>query len=123
MKVYLFNMVFLSIFGYSFLVDGEKEFFKVYFKKPKKVFCFLAALAWIFISGFRGWSVGADTLAYKDNFDRILRSSWDDLWTNFIDVIFKDGKGKDPGYALLEKVFQIFSENYQAWLVFIAIVF
>ena len=34
-----------------------------------KLFCFLASLLWIIISGLRGLNVGSDTLQYKNTFN------------------------------------------------------
>lgn len=90
----------------------------------KKFFCALATIQWVLISGLRGLSVGADTRGYKIyDFDIVSTRSWSSLFQNFVDILFKDAEGKDPGYTILEKTFQIFCNNYQVWLVFIAVVF
>lgn len=89
----------------------------------KKVFCTLATIQWVLISGLRGLSVGADTYGYKAGFDLREYQSWDYLFNDFVDILFKDGEGKDPGYSILEKAFHIFCDSYQGWLIFIAVLF
>lgn len=114
--VYLINILLLTI---------ESAVLARYKHKmnSKKIFCILATIQWVLISGLRGLSVGADTYGYKSGFDLREYQSWDFLFNDFIDVLFKNGEGKDPGYAILEKTFHIFSDSYQGWLMFIAVLF
>ncbi len=119
MIVYLFNILILTLAniwpGRSTDVDPAAA-------KRKRV-CIVGALGWIILSGLRGISVGDDTEAYMLAFERISRSSWmsvlNPLYARYIDNEFI----KDPGYNLLQKCFQIFFDNYQLFLIFIAIVF
>lgn len=114
MLVYFLNIVLILIWAITFYNR----------KNGKKIFCTLVTLQWILISGLRNISVGADTYAYKVyRFDKTLNSTWTDLYENFFNIVFRDGKGKDPLYPIIEKTFQIFSDNYQIFLVFIAIFF
>lgn len=74
-------------------------------------------------SGFRNLAVGADTYAYSLSFDTILRFwSWSDVWDNFT-VVYSQGEGKDAGYALIQKCFQVFFESYRVFLITIAVFF
>lgn len=114
--VYLINILLLTIES-AVLARYEHRI------NSKKVFCTLATIQWVLISGLRGLSVGADTRGYKTGFDLREYQSWDYLFRDFIDILFKDGDGKDPGYAILEKAFHLISDSYQGWLMFIAILF
>lgn len=119
MTVYLINILLLMLEAYWLLVESRQNL-----KNPKKVFCGLASIQWILISGLRGLSIGADTEVYKDwFFERRKLIPWSEVWSDFTENFWGTGDLKDPGYPLLEKTFQIFSESYQVWLFFIAIVF
>ncbi len=113
MKIYLINMIFLLIWAYCF-------------KNNKKIYCTVAALQWIILSGFRHLTVGADTLQYYVRFEEIKYTSWSsilsDLW-EYLKNPFAEHGLKDPGYDLIEKIFQVFSKDYRLWLLFIAILF
>ena len=120
MGIYLLNIGLMLIWAYCLKLNVVKG----HFHNPRKTFCILAAIQWILISGLRGIMVGADTLAYKVNrFEVTNQTSWYRIWKVFTDVVFRGEEGKDPGYPILEKTFQIFSDNYQIWLIFIAVLF
>lgn len=91
--------------------------------RTKRV-CIIGTINWIILSGFRSLEVGPDTLAYKlYRFDRTINRSWSELFGDFV-LKYKMGQDiKDPGYPILEKIFQVFSTNYQIWLITIAIIF
>ena len=44
------------------------------------------------------------------------------MFENFY-VVYVNEEGKDPGYAVFEKIVQIFTDNYQVYLVVVAAVF
>lgn len=114
MKIYLINMIFLLIWAYCF-------------KDNKKIYCTFAALQWILLSSGRHMSVGNDTYQYATRFLEVRYTPWSKIFSNLFDYIknpFASGhEFKDPGYDLLEKIFQIFSKDYRLWLLFIAILF
>lgn len=91
--------------------------------KHKKIYCSIVALQWILISGLRHISIGADTLAYKFGFNETKNMPWSKIFTNIWDYLFNELDIKDPGYDLVEKIFQIFSDDYQVYLIFIAVLF
>ncbi len=116
MKIYLINILLIFLYAYLFLYSSRH--------KNKKLFCALASFNWILISGLRHISVGADTLTYKLNFfDYTMYNSWRYVLNNFVDVYFRGFEGKDPGYMIFEKLVQIFTTNYQVYILIIAIVF
>ena len=116
MAIYLINVFLILAFGYLFLYHWSG-------KDNKKIYCGLVAFQWILISGLRNWSVGADTYAYYLQFENVKKMSWSKIFDNIVDYLFNGLDIKDPGYALIEKIFQIFSGDYQVYLVFIALFF
>lgn len=90
--------------------------------RVRKHFVFGACTLLILQSGLRHVYAGEDTYAYSLMFAETSNTSWSELWTRFVDY-YTIGFGKDPGYALFEKFFQIFSTNYQLYLLFIAFLF
>jgi hypothetical protein len=117
MTAYLFNILLICLFGVLFLLYKPSE-------QKKKLFCILASIQWIMLSGLRHISIGDDTSAYKINrFDLTINNSWKNIFMNFIDGIFRGVDIKDPGYPIFEKTFQIFTTNYQIYLIVIALIF
>lgn len=90
----------------------------------KKLFCILVTIQLILLSRLRHISIGADTYSYKVySFDISINETWMDLVNDFVNIIFKGATGKDPGYHLFEKLIQIFSTNYQVFLIVIVLIF
>ncbi len=116
MAVYLINIILILGLGFVFLHANPSD-------AKKKVYCGIVAFQWIMISGLRHRSVGNDTKAYGSAFERGLTTPWSTLISNCWNYLFNGLSVKDPGYYLLQKVFQIFTDSYQLWLFFIAIVF
>ena len=116
MLVYLANIFFIIFWKYV-LLNGK------YSENSKKQYCTIIAFQWIVISGLRDWSVGADTFAYSNSFERVKGSSWAKLSKDLWGYIFRGVDIKDPGYGIVQKTFQIFSGNYQIFLIFIAVLF
>lgn len=86
----------------------------------EKIFCTLACIQWVLLSGLRGIDVGDDTFSYKITFNIIRNTSWHRIFDNIVKYI-GGAEIKDPGYALFVKIFQVFSTNYQVYLIFIAL--
>ena len=116
MLVYLINIALILIFGYIFLIKSESD-------KSKKIYCAVVALQWILISGLRDWSVGSDTYAYALSFERVKSMSWEKIFYDIWQYLIRGADIKDPGYKLIEKIFQIFCGDYQVFLIFIAVLF
>ncbi|CEN76502.1 polysaccharide polymerase [[Clostridium] sordellii] len=114
MILYVINIILIIVWAVLLLSNN----------KYRGLFCTIVAFQWIIISGFRHVSVGVDTYSYKVNFfDKIKYMSWEDIISNFYNIVFLGGEGKDPGYEVLQKIFHVFSDNYQLFLIFIAMVF
>ncbi len=143
MYVYLINILILISYAAILLWIRPSQ-------KNTKLFCIMAASNWVLLSGLRHSSIGADTYAYRYTFYNSKYNSWETLFENFKNTIFKwnvfeekliegateTGDGlfemilgenalavKDPGYAILTKAFYSVIPNYTAYLIFIAIVF
>ena len=125
---YILNICIITILWLNLKKDlvfslGSNCTYKI---DKNKFFCIIASINWILLSGLRSLDVGADTYSYKiDFFDKISNISWNELLTSFYSKYFLGDMNleKDLGYRIFEKVFHIFSDNYQLYLIFIAIIF
>ena len=94
------------------------------YQNGEKLFVIIATLSWVLLSGFRHVSIGSDTLKYYYKFNQTIFTNWDTLFRNFMNIIFFGSEdGKDPGYYLFLKVITLFTQNYQVFLVIIALIF
>ena len=116
MSVYLVNILLICAWGSALLLINSND-------RKKKIYCTIVAMQWILISGLRRFSVGADTYAYYYAFERVKSTPWKTILLQNWDYLFHGVEIKDPGYPLLEKIFQIFCGDYQVFLLFIAAVF
>ena len=126
---YLLNILIITcawLWPVNSVIDKKEVVKKSYIVNTlrRKRVCIVATINWIILSGLRDWSVGADTLAYKIyRFDITKITSWHRVLSDFYLKYIVGLEIKDPGYPFLEKVFQIFSTNYQIFLIFIAVIF
>lgn len=116
MAEYLINIILIIIFGFLFIHINPSDV-------KKKIYCAICAIQWILLSGLRDLSIGNDTGQYAEHFEDGLTTPWSTVVSNCWNYLFHGLETKDPGYLLLQKIFQIFSEDYRMWLFFIAIVF
>ena len=116
MTIYLINVALILFWGVLLLHVETND-------NKKKLYCIICAGQWILISGLRDWSVGADTMNYYQWFESVKTMSWRSTIMDIWDYLFNGLEIKDPGYNLLQKIFQIFFDDYQMWLVFIAAIF
>lgn len=116
MFVYLVNIALIYFWGFLLLYNKSTD-------QKKKIYCTIVAMQWILISGLRHISVGSDTYAYYYAFERVKSTPWKTILLQNWDYLFHGLEIKDPGYPLLEKIFQIFCGDYQVFLLFIAAVF
>jgi hypothetical protein len=92
-------------------------------QKKKKIFCSLASLNWILLSGLRHLTIGADTIKYGYFFDQAKNISWSSLWNDRVNIFIDKSLGKDPGYIVFQKLIQLFTTNYRIYLILIAVIF
>lgn len=120
---YLLNILILTVAWMASPAERCRTEHGLELKRSKLPVCVAGAVDWVLLSGLRGWSVGADTYAYKLLFERVKVTSWSALLQNFSLKYFHGMEIKDPGYPILEKLFQVFFDDYQLWLIFIALLF
>lgn len=116
MIIYLINIILMITLAGTLL-------YYVPFERGRKLFCVIASAQLVLLSGLRHYSVGADTYQYKLYYEEMGNRSWPSLWTEFINILFKGANGKDPGYAIFEKIIYTFTSNYQVYLMIIAMIF
>lgn len=115
MNIYVINIILTFFWGFIFLAIRKTD-------GGKKAFCTITSIQWILISGLRGMSVSPDMESYKIRFENTLNSHWYELFENF-ELVYVEGEGKDPGYAVFEKIVQIFTDDYQVFLFVVAVMF
>lgn len=120
---YLLN-VFVIILAWFWPQTALNQGEEVILDKRKKCVCIVATINWIILSGCRGWSVGSDTIQYKvGHFDKTLETSWGNVMLGLYQKYVMHMDVKDPGYRVIEKIFQAFSGSYQLFLVAVAVIF
>jgi len=113
--IYLANIFLLFIYRLVFPQDKSI--------RNSKMFCILASLNWILLSGLRHLSIGADTLKYGYFFEQAKNISWINLWNERVNIFIHGALGKDPGYIIFQKLIQLFTGNYRVYLIIIAVIF
>lgn len=113
---YFINIT-LILFLFIFL-----KYLKVDNKLINRIIIIVSAINWIFLSGFRALNVGADTINYKNMFERTSFTSWNEIFGFFLKMFSSRGQGRDPGYELIVKTIQLISLDYQVFLFIIAII-
>lgn len=120
MIFYLLNIFGLTLANFIH-IKGSSENAEI---ARKRLVCVVGTVNWILLSGLRGHSVGADTESYKIWFDNLKNVSWDSIVESFHAYYFENSVAdKDPGFSVLVKLFQLFSNDYQMFLMFIAVLF
>ena len=118
-----FEIILAVILPYGVLYGSQFLTQNVMSAERKKWYCILSGSAWILISGLRGLSVGADTSAYYYSYLVVKNMSFNELFQNvYVKIAFNSGN-KDPGYDLFVKITQVISEDYQVFLMIIALLF
>ena len=116
MQVYFINIALIYLWAILLLTVKPNN-------NKKMAYCAIVCLQWVLISGLRKFTIGADTEGYMISFNRVKNYSWSFIFTRIWEYIKGTPGIKDPGYNLLQKTFQIFSDDYQVFLVFIALFF
>jgi hypothetical protein len=110
----LFVIFLILSLGFLFASNIEKG----QYHRRRKNYIIFATIILILQSGLRNLGVGTDTFQYLVIFENVRESSWQDLILNMLDF-----QGKDPFYSLFQKCFQIFTKDYQWYLLFVASIF
>lgn len=112
---YKLLFVLILIVGYSFYNQYNREI-------GRRKYIIFSAIVLGLQSALRNIAVGADTYNYFQKFEAVKYTTWQEVFQSFPNT-YLYGDGKDPGYLLLEKIFQILSGDFQVFLFLIAIVF
>jgi hypothetical protein len=88
----------------------------------RKEYIILISIMLILQSGLRHWSVGSDTRNYYNWFERAKKMSWAKIFESLKQLYQPDG-ATDPGYNLFQKIVQLFINDYQVYLILVAIIF
>ncbi len=89
----------------------------------RKLICIVGTLNWILLSGLRGLTVGADTAGYKVSFLSTQNQAWGSVFDDLTAKFIHGEDIKDPGYDVFMKICQIFTNDFQVYLVIVAILF
>lgn len=119
----LLEIILAMILLYGVLDGSQLLTQEVMSSERKKWYCILSGVLWILISGLRGLNVGADTSAYYYSYLNVKNMSLNKLFQNVLAKIVSNTDNKDPGYDLFVKLTQIISEDYQVFLMIIALIF
>lgn len=88
------------------------------YEKRRKNYIQFVIILLILQSGLRNVAVGSDTYQYFKIFERIENTSWQNILSAFFTFT-----GKDPFYSLFQKTVQVFSTNFQLYLILVALIF
>ena len=114
-------VLFISLMGLDYF--NQQRYLKDWDdNRTRRYYIIFCCVLLILQSGLRNVAVGTDTYAYKLAFDAIGKQSWSDILDEFYRV-YVLGQGKDAGYYLFVKIFHVFSDNYQVYLITIAALF
>lgn len=124
---YLLNIAILTVIQILFVNgDGLKNLCSDQLEREKtgrKLICIIGSFNWILLSGLRGIGIGDDTMSYRAHFVETRTKSWSDVFDKLADRFISGEDIKDPGYGLWVKICQVFTSDYQVYLVIIAILF
>lgn len=124
MSIYFLTIVILILFRFLLKENYDSS-------SGKRAFCIFAALQLALLSGLRHITVGADTLQYKiGKWDVILQKGWKELLSNLGHFLLNGYRYRneynynveEPMYDLFQKTCQLFTTNYQVYLVIIGFV-
>lgn len=73
-------------------------------------------------SSLRNVYVGPDTIHYYASFNRSANMSWGEALSSF-KTAYLDGEGKDPGFVIFMKLSHIFTNDFNVFLFFCALLF
>lgn len=87
----------------------------------RKLYIIIISILLALQSGLRNVAVGPDTYGYYMAFEEVKLMSWNEIIETFKQY-YELGEGKDPGYLIFQKAIQIVVNEYQVYLVLVAII-
>ena len=109
--VVIFIIILLAVLFSSDSIRGD-------YNRKKAKYIFVVTILLILQSGLRNWAVGSDTYQYYIIFENVKLDKWNEIISSLYSF-----EGKDPFYNLFQKVFQVFTDDYQLYLLFVAAIF
>lgn len=104
-------------------VIADKTSRRIGFKsRYRKGYIIIISIFLILQSGLRHWSVGSDTMNYNYMFEVVKEMSWGQIFESF-KLYYQLSEGRDPGYELFQKLVQLFTNDYQVYLILVAVIF
>lgn len=124
--IFIVNIVLDILWAWIFLYMNNNSRTEERKRKNKKIFCVLASLQWILISGLRAEWVGNDTINYLDNFMRHKDLPWETVFSNFPKYYSIEGDPTqyfEPGFVLFERIVGIFTDSGVVYNFVVATIF
>ncbi len=124
-NIFIYNILLDLLWAWIFLYMNSNSRSEERKRKNKKIFCILASVQWILISGLRAEWVGNDTINYLDNFMRHKDLPWSTVFDNFYKFYVEKDPSIyfEPGFILYERIVGIFTDSPIVYNFSIAIVF
>ncbi|AEE20745.1 EpsG family protein [Dokdonia sp. 4H-3-7-5] len=88
------------------------------YEKRRKQFIAIIVFILALQSGLRNWAVGADTYQYNVLWKQAENTNWNSVLNKLFTL-----SGKDPFYLFFQKVIQIFTLDYQVYLMIVGFFF
>lgn len=117
MLTYIISIIFILLS--KFIITN----IKITPDKKNKIFTYTVATYLALLSGLRHISIGADTQSYKFIFNQLSYTRWLDLFAVFRNIPHIDYQGSEVGYLIFVKAIQVFTTNYQIFLLIIGFMF
>lgn len=93
-------------------------------RKAQRIYIYTITIVLCLFSALRNLAVGNDTYAYYMTYENVGYSSWTEIFSNFFhDYFHASNEAKDPGYAVVQKLFQSISKNFGVFQFFVALLF
>lgn len=112
-----YKLLFVVILIIGYLIYNQYKT-----ERSRRMYIIFSAIVLGLQSALRNVAVGADTYNYYCKFEAVKSTTWQEVFKSFSDT-YLYGDGKDPGYLLFEKIFQLFSDDFRVFLFLVAIIF
>lgn len=123
--IFIVNILLDILWAWIFLYMNSNSRSEERKRKNKKIFCVLASIQWILISGLRAEWVGNDTINYAANFIAHHDLEWKTVFENFSKYYIEKDPNVyfEPGFILFERVVGIFTGNPIVYNFVVATIF
>lgn len=118
----LVNLIVIFLILFFGLVFSKGSMQKVDYSSNRKIYIWIISLILILQSGLRNVAVGDDTYAYFLMFEDVKTMSWSTIYQSILEF-YELGIGKDPGYLVFQKIFQLVVFDYQVFIFIVATMF